>query len=244
MGDGDPTVLPLYHACAFETGSGEVARSHSGKTGGGGGWAATAVARANDHCREAVSRTINETGVAAGCGPLPKGARGSSGSRRGSNDGGGGLMGDGIREQPASLWHLSDRLAGRAESFIMEHAVGAPGRGASGAVVVPATAPAPEAAAPGPFFLYFPLVHTHTPHTPAARFVAAAAAAVDAHAGLGASGASEEVSSLYRADARWQCAAVRTRWGKGGGGAAGTREQTRLWWFIGAKGPFSHGLRI
>lgn len=230
MGHGDPTVLPLYHACAPPGTHGRCGL-----------------------CFKAIAETVNRTRPAANCANVNVKSR-RSGSSRGkahwnlkdtwkelkaaaivewpglmsmtgddlSGDGSGmrlsstsnsissrhrhchhhqrssGVGAHSIREQPASLWTLSDRLVSRAESFIMEHArpTAFPSSSSSGhsnsntkiedfetsfsdtSTEISSNGDSEKKKkkkriplAPPPFLLYFPLVHTHVPHTPHQRFV-------------------------------------------------------------------------
>lgn len=245
MGHGDPTVLPLYHACAPPGDHGRCGR-----------------------CFKAIAQTINQTRTAAKCKNVDLSSRtGSRTSTKGSarskghwdftdiwkqlkvaatvdwsdamtvaGDDSGDLRGErsgmglgsatggassrrrrcrhhqsssgvgshAIREQPASLWTLSDRLVGRAESFIMAHArpPSSPSRSSSDHPDGNINVEGVEAVSsekrngrtskdasekkkkknpemPPPFLLYFPLVHTHVPHTPHQRFVDQSRAALD-----------------------------------------------------------------
>mmetsp|Transcript_52988 Transcript_52988/g.67923 ORF Transcript_52988/g.67923 Transcript_52988/m.67923 type:complete len:750 (+) Transcript_52988:765-3014(+) len=131
MGKGDPTVLPLFHGCS----------------------------RNSAFCDNAVQVTRQDANDKAQCPatskePHPfhlKKSVGQHDSFEGTS------IGSMIQEQPTDLWHLSDRLVGRAKSFIQEHS--------------PPLADTSTHSRASPFLLYMPLTHTHIPHTPHKRFV-------------------------------------------------------------------------
>ena len=191
MGNGNPSVLPLYHVCSSDFAFAERRRelerniidesrrqqreggdNVDGGSDDGSSYEdvddASARRRRDDGaCAEAVRATVNSSIVARafGCGSTGASLR-SGGSVGASTAAAAATFGErAILEQPTDLWRLSERLVGRAESFIRasaDAAAASPNGGAS------------ASASARPFFLYFPLVHPHIPHTPARKFLVAA----------------------------------------------------------------------
>ena len=99
-----------------------------------------------------------------------------------------------IREQPTSLWKLSERLVSRAESFIAQQVRATKGTKEQRNIKDSSS----SQTQPAPFFLYFPLIHTHVPHTPAKKFMTAAQKAhKDSHSSV----STEYSGALREADA-------------------------------------------
>lgn len=159
MGNGEPTVLPLIHACddGFVRESSDADDAPHGKRQSSSEpWAifnrCRQAVRLTDNsmhgsCRTKTNRTKNDTSCATFRRSGNNLARNTAPFILQELEGA-------IREQPTNLWRLSDRLARRAEGFIHEHK-----RGAA------------ESKSPRPFFVYVPLIHTHIPHTPAPHFI-------------------------------------------------------------------------